>query len=994
MSASVRPILMVLLILYSALSFAQLTITSPVPRIVYQRNQADEATIAITGLAPPTATTVEARFMPMAVGQGEVTAWTSLSFLPSSKAFRGSVLVKKGQYRLDVRAKTDSTLVAETHVNRVGVGEVFVLAGQSNVYGGLQRVPSSEEDRVSCVDFRQETISEYLLPFRFSNVSYGSNIGPSQPPHLWSILGDRLVRRLNVPVMFLGAALGGTSSDEWKQSASGNLGNTPNSSVYRRLGIALLHYVSRTGARAVLWHQGENDLMTSTQTYFDNIQYVINKSRQQTGFNQLAWMVSRTSFVAGQTSSTVIAAQNQLIDQVHDVFAGPATDSIIGPENRPDGTHMLGEGLYRFINTWEQCLNSTFFNTSIPFTPVDSSAFITSGYTLPLTRRPGETIQVASLRADAHEADNQYVAQLVRADNNQLVYESAPGTANPLMVTLPANLPDGQYRMRTNSTHPVTLGTLGEPFQVQQSATPTATQPSIQLTTSGGTTDPAILRFAYRYEPKSHGFFVMVRSDVPVETRVESMDGGSFGNSGWNLALPSSQGPDYAEFADFNYLNNYPPSAFGVGGVEPGRYRLSVRRQGDSGSGLWYDVSLIEGRNILYYAMEPIPPVPPILTLYGIPATPPCVSGSFSVSVTVTDGEMNNGNNFMVQLSDATGSFNAGTTIGTGSTSPILATLPSGLPSGNNYRIRVIGSNPATASIPGPPLLICPDVADLSLSMQFDNRAPAVGQVVSLTLSLTNSGPQAAAGVRLQSLLPPAITFVDSPNTAISMLDSAVTIEAGTVSAGTTIPYIFRLKATQSGTFATAAQIINSQTFDPDSQPNSGTGDGQDDASLVDLRTADATGPLVTSPNPNQTPLPAVLSNQPSTDSTKADLSLSMSTSNLTVSANGLVSLTITIFNRGGLVASNTAIQVILPTGWQVTDTTDLTVNDQTITASIAEIAAGNSVSFVLPIQVSGTGTITAQILSVAEADPDSTPGNGFENGEDDEARIRIRTNN
>ena len=979
-----------LICLFPAVCAAQLTVSSPVSRIVYQRNQFDEATILITGVAPAGTTTVEARFVPMAIGQGDVTAWTSLALLPSSVAFRGSVVVTKGQYRLDVRAKTNNSVVAETHVNRVGVGEVFVIAGQSNVYGGLQRVPNSEEDRVSCVDFQQDSLCEQLLPLRFSNVSYGSNIGPSQPPHLWSILGDRLVRRLNVPVLFLGAALGGTSSDQWKQSASGNLGSTTLSSVYRQLGVALLHYVSRTGARAILWHQGESDQLagTSTQTYFNNIQYVINKSRQQTDFARLAWVVSRASYMQGQTSPAVIAAQNQLIAQVSDVFAGPATDSIVGAANRPDGTHLLGDGLYRFVYTWEQCLNTTFFANSVPFTPADESTFITSGYTLPLTRRPGEIIHVASLRADAHDPDNQYIAQILRADNNATVYQSAPTTANPILVTLPNYLPDGFYRMRTLSTHPATTGTLGEAFQVQHTAPLTSLQAAIPLTITGGTPDAALQRVGYRYEPASHGFYAMVKATNPMEIRIERIDGGSFTDTGWYLIPPSSAAPDYTQFADFNYIRNYPPVTGGVGGIEPGRYRLSIRPQGNTGAGVWFETTFLNGRNILYYPMEPIGPIPPVLSVDGATPKPPCLTGPLSVSINVTDGVMNSGNVFTVQLSDSDGSFSSWTAIGSGTTTPLSAILPASLSPGSNYRIRVVGSNPAVISAPSVPMAIC---ADLSLGMRVSSRAPVVGQVISVTLSVANDGPQSTSSVRAQSVLPAGLMFVDSPTTAVSATNSTVTIEAGTLSAGSVVPYVFRVKAIQPGGFVTSAQVVDSQVFDPDSQPNSGTGDGEDDAVSVDLRTANGSGPLTTSPNPNQTPLPAVLLSQPPTDPAKADLSLLVNASNLTAASDSIVSLTITASNGGWLAAHNVQVQMVMPSAWQLTSTTGLIVNGQIVTASVGFVSADGSANVVLTVRINGSGMLNAQILSADEADPDSTPGNGYSNGEDDEARISVR---
>ena len=973
------------------LTVAQLTITSPVSRMVFQRNLSNEASVTIAGIAPSTATAVEARFVPLAIGQGAVTAWTPMRFLASSSAFRGKITAIAGWYRLDVRAKNGTTIVAQTNVNRVGVGEVFIVAGQSNAYGGFQRVASAADDRVMCVDFRQDSLSEQLLPLRFSHVSYGSSIGPSQPPHLWGMLGDKLTQRLNVPVLFLGAALGGTTSSQWYQSAAGNIGTMPNQAVYRRMGVVLLHYIARTGARAVLWHQGEGDLSSTTQQYYNNINYVISKTRAQTGSGSgpLAWVVSRVSYISGQTNPLVIAAQNQLISNITNVFAGPATDSLTGPDNRADDVHLQGPGLIRFTNAWNQSLTTAFFQNAVPFMPTDSAALITSGYTLPLTRRPGETIAVASLRNDPHESDNQYVAQVVRTSDGVTIYESDPSTANPILVTLPFSLPNGQYRLRTRSTHPVIVGTLGEPFNVQQDATPAGPMPVFYQPVSGGAADTAIHRLAYGFEYYAHAFYAMVQSSVPVEVRLQRIDGGSFGDSGWNLAPPSSQAPDRDWFADFNYLRNYPPISGGVGGVEPGKYRLSVRRQGDTGNGLWYEMVLLDGRQILYQS-ETIGAIPPVLTLNG-PATSACLSGTLNVAVDVSDGTLNSGNVFSVRLSDANGSFANETTIGSGTTSPVAVTLSPSLPAGTNYRIRVVASNPAVASAPSPSLTICNGSADLAMNLSVNSRTPVTNQPVTITLVLTNNGPADATNVTAKSLLPTGMDFVDTASPVVSASANAVSINAGTILSGASKPFAFRVKASQPGIYATTAQITASSQPDPDSQPNSGTGDGQDDQASVDLRTPNATGSINVSPNPNQNPLPTVQSNQPPTDPAKADLSLSASFSQMVVASNQVIQLTLTAANRGGATANNVTLRTLLPTGWQLTVTTGLTISGQTVTGNMGSIAAGSSGSIVLFVQVPTSGTLQAQVLSASPSDTDSTPGNGYANGEDDEVAVSVR---
>ncbi len=977
--------------LLPTLTFAQLTITSPVSRMVFQRNLSNEAVVTVTGMAPSTTTLVEARFVPMAIGQGAVTAWTTMNRLPNSLAFRGKVTVSAGWYRLDVRAKAGTTILAQTPVNRVGVGEVFVVAGQSNAFGGFERVPSAVEDRVMCVDFRQDSLSEQLLPLQFTHVSYGSSIGPSQPPHLYGILGDKLVQRLNVPVLFIGAALGGTSSDDWYQSAAGNIGTRQNPAVYRRLGASLLHYIVRTGARAILWHQGESDLSTTTQTYFNNIKYVIEKSRQQVGSSTLPWVVSRVSYIGGQTNPQVITAQNQLISNVPNVFAGPNTDNLTGPDNRADNVHLQGQGLFRFTDAWDESLTTAFFQNATPFMPTDSATLITSGYTLPLTRRPGATMAVASLRSDPHETANQYVAQVIKVSNGAVVYESAPTNDNPIVISLPFDLANGQYRLRTRSTHPVILGTLGEPFNVQQDATPSILLPVIRPPVRSGTADTTIRRLAYRYEPGSHSFFAMVVATAAVEVKLESLDGSGFTDSGWHVAPPSSQGPDYEQFADFNYLRNYPPISGGVGGVIPGRYRFSVRRQGDTGAGLSYETVLLFGRNILYYPMEPIGPVPPVLTLAALPGSS-CLNGTLPVAVDVSESAVNSGNIFSIRLSNASGSFANETTIGSSATLPISVTLSPSLPVGTNYRIRVVASNPAVASAPSPPFSICTGGADLSMNMLVSNRMAITNQPVTLTVVLTNSGPQDAGSVTARSLLPAGLEFIDTVSPVVSASANAVSINAGTVLSGESRPFVFRVRASQPGSFVTLAQIMASNQTDPDSQPNSGTGDGQDDVASVDMRTPDSTNAISVSPNPNQVALPAVLGSQPPTDPARADLSLMMSTNKMVVVPNQVVNVTLTVFNRGGVAASNVNLRALLPAGWQLTVTTGLTVDGQTVTGNVGSVPAGSSASMVLLVRVPNAGTVRSQVWSVTPADPDSTLGNGFVNGEDDEATVSLRT--
>lgn len=612
-----------LLLLWPGFLLAQLNITSPQSRIVYQRNQSNQATIVVSGLAPLNTTRIEARLVALPGYAGATTGWLPLNLISNNKAFRGSLTGSGGWYRLEVRAWADGNVSADGSIDRVGIGEVFIVAGQSNAFG-VHDAGGASDDRVSVADFRDNDVNEQLMPVRFSHADGGGNVGPSNPLYIWGKLGDQLVRRLQVPVLFMGAAQPGTTSEQWRKTAEGDMGVSPLLVPYRRLGAVLFHYTARTGARAILWHQGEGDVGRGQQHYFDNVQFVINKSRQQANFGALAWVVSRASYTLGQSDGGVINAQNQLISQVPNVFPGPNTDALVGSDNRADDVHFSGSGLSRLTDMWNQSLSDDFFNRSQPFSPSSDAPSITTGYVLPNAAAPGSQIWVPYVQRGPFEGGNLFKAQLLNSGGG-VVAESGISTQNPLPLNLPGSLPSGSYRTRVVSTQPNLTGSVGEPFQVFPGAlggtNATPTQPAVV----GGTPDASVHRLGYRYDAPSHGFHLLVGANGPVEVRLERIDGGYFGETNWGSASDNGDQPG------FNKARYYSPIMVGVGGVEAGRYRLSVRRAGDQGAGVWVEVNLLDGRNTVYSFTDgtqptnnPTPPAtPPVEQPISPGFTPP-----------------------------------------------------------------------------------------------------------------------------------------------------------------------------------------------------------------------------------------------------------------------------------------------------------------------------------------------------------------------------------
>ena len=362
-----------------------------------------------------------------------------------------------------------------------------------------------------------------------------------------------------------------------------------------------------------------------------------------------------------------------------------------------------------------------------------------------------------------------------------------------------------------------------------------------------------------------------------------------------------------------------------------------------------------------------------------------------SLNVTFsTLGTFTAGNQWQVQLLDSLGQYKA--VLGSGSTSPVQVVLPATYQSGH-YQVRVVSTAPAVPSVPSNLFQITnqPPLADLSLNVSVNQRTPDLNQPVTITLTVKNEGPGQAMNVLVRNRLPDNFTFISSPT--MSNSSSGLTGTIASLNAGATSTFSFVAQPTAVGTYRNAAEIAQSSLPDPDSQPNSGTGDGQDDAAQVDFRTSQNANALFVSPNPNQVPLPAIISSQPSPDPNKADVSLSLSVNNRAPQVGNVVLYSLTLTNQGGLTATNVGVTAYLPAGMSFVSGDDFTQSGGNLTSNVTSLVAGSSVTlrFRATANASGQNICTVQITSAGVPDPDSTPGNGTINGEDDTAQVDIR---
>ncbi len=358
----------------------RLIITSPANRLVFQRNREGRASIPIAGRTALPDAVIETRLVPVSM-PGQAGDWERVTTVQTDGTFRGRLEAKAGWYTFELRARPAQAPAAVAQVERVGVGEVFIVVGHSVAQGGDINLPGSADDRVNTIALEPDRERDYertgdsgLLP-ALAGSAFTASVKPApfgHGPYFWARFGELVAQRENVPVLILNAAFGGTSLEHWAMSARGE----PFEHGFVRSAIrmphvnlrnALLRYASVTGVRALLADQGQNDAgQTDATVVFANYRTWVAQARKDLGHPELAVLVNRQTPHPNRTA--IRQAQERMIREVAHCFAGPDYDQLADAD-RYDRIHLSAAGAEQAAHLWAAALDAEFFRRSVPYQP-------------------------------------------------------------------------------------------------------------------------------------------------------------------------------------------------------------------------------------------------------------------------------------------------------------------------------------------------------------------------------------------------------------------------------------------------------------------------------------------------------------------------------------------------------------------------------------------------------------------------------------------------
>jgi len=342
----------------AAVLAAQVRIESPLDYQVFQRDTKLKGTVRIRGRAESGCDAAQYRLKDGA-------RWEVLKTEPGC-AFNGEARTDAGGwYTLELRVLRGGLPAGSATVGHVGVGEVFVISGQSNAtnYGETLLQPAS--GMVSSFSGSDWAPANDPQPGAQDKSTKGSFVAP---------FGDALYEHYKVPIAVASTGYGGTSVRQWLPKGERFTIPVTSPMFVKPVGqdewesdgtlfegmMTRIAQLGPHGFRALLWHQGESDSYRKPEQQLSSEQYralmekVIRASRAGAGWD-FPWFVAQVSYGTPERSSFAPIREAQAALWASGIaLQGPDTDALTGAmrQNNGKGVHLSAEGLKAHGRLW------------------------------------------------------------------------------------------------------------------------------------------------------------------------------------------------------------------------------------------------------------------------------------------------------------------------------------------------------------------------------------------------------------------------------------------------------------------------------------------------------------------------------------------------------------------------------------------------------------------------------------------------------------------
>jgi len=250
-----------------------------------------------------------------------------------------------GLYRIETRYWQNTTVPAEwsihgDFVHHVGVGDVWIIAGQSNA-AGYGRGPVVDPPRLGVHILKNDEtwdIATHIM--NETTRSQHPNIEAANPGHApYLAFGKALHDVLGYPIGLIQTSLGGSPLSQW------NPVENPEGALWKNL----MHCLQLAGnaSRGMVWYQGESDANLDVgPTYEKRFADFVRSLRQHLGNDKLAVIIAQLNRCPGAAGDAngnrgwaIVREAQRRVGLIGNAAVVPTTDLSLS-----DGIHTSADG--------------------------------------------------------------------------------------------------------------------------------------------------------------------------------------------------------------------------------------------------------------------------------------------------------------------------------------------------------------------------------------------------------------------------------------------------------------------------------------------------------------------------------------------------------------------------------------------------------------------------------------------------------------------------